>query len=271
MSKQNQATHFLLIGNGRLANHLKFWLSNQISNSQSADTRGSTSGAEEFRLFHWHRSQDLAELHAVLEMPAASLNVLLAISDGSLAEFWEDHLKGRLAERAGALGEAQVIHFSGATVHPEMRACHPLASFSSVVWSLEFYDQIGFIVDEKLDFKRTFPFLKNASVFLPDQQRSFYHAQCVMGGNFSTLLWTHMQQQLAGLGVPTEFSHTYLRSLLDNFEKLGDRALTGPIVRGDLTTIASHQKVLSEHEKQIYQAFLNFWRHRQGAAHEEPQ
>ncbi len=249
MSKLGAATSHLLIGDGRLAQHLRYWFSARLPKNSNP-------------ILHWHRRLPEAHLHQALGTGGRPLTIFLAISDSAVEPFWRQHLQG-VAEAPAV----RVIHFSGAFHHSQIMACHPLASFASELWPLDDYDKVGFVTDIDFHFSETLPFLPNAHVSLPATDRILYHAQCVMGGNFSTLLWSHMQSRLSTLGVPQSFVQMYLTSLMKNFVKLGPAALTGPLVREDWATVSAHQEVLTAPEKAIYQAFVDYWRDGGGGIH----
>ena len=56
-------------------------------------------------------------------------------------------------------------------------------------------------------------------------------------------------------GVPIEALLPLVRATLDNVDELGaDRALTGPVARGDLDTVRRHLDALPESERAAYRA-----------------
>jgi len=77
-----------------------------------------------------------------------------------------------------------------------------------------------------------------------------YHCAAVMAGNFSTLLVQAAARCMREAGVREEDALAWLRPLIqasvDNAVRSPKSALTGPAVRGDLTTIEAHRNALRE-------------------------
>jgi predicted short-subunit dehydrogenase-like oxidoreductase (DUF2520 family) len=86
---------------------------------------------------------------------------------------------------------------------------------------------------------------------IPDQRRPLYHAAAVMASNYVTALLSAAQTLLIAADVDPEDALAALgpiaRSSLDNVLRQGPvAALTGPIERGDVSTISSHLAALKE-------------------------
>ena len=76
---------------------------------------------------------------------------------------------------------------------------------------------------------------------IPAVERPYYHALCVMAGNFSTILWVKLFDELQHrFGIPASAAHPYLARVAANVMADADRALTGPLSRGDAKTIATN-------------------------------
>ena len=85
-------------------------------------------------------------------------------------------------------------------------------------------------------------------VRLPEEARPLYHAALTHGANHLITLVNECQQLLrdAGVEVPGRVMAPLLSASLDNALRLGDRAYTGPVVRGDAGTVRGHLRTLSE-------------------------
>jgi predicted short-subunit dehydrogenase-like oxidoreductase (DUF2520 family) len=86
---------------------------------------------------------------------------------------------------------------------------------------------------------------------IPDERRPLYHAAAVMASNYVTALLSAAQTLLIAADVNPEDALAALgpiaRSSLDNALRQGPvAALTGPIERGDVSTISSHLAALTE-------------------------
>jgi predicted short-subunit dehydrogenase-like oxidoreductase (DUF2520 family) len=92
--------------------------------------------------------------------------------------------------------------------------------------------------------------------------RAFYHAAAVMASNYVTALVDTSEFLFGAAGVASDAARRILTPLLrkavDNTLTRGPvAALTGPIARGDLHTVAAHLQVLSsvpENIQQLYRA-----------------
>lgn len=222
--------HYLLIGSGRLATHLHFYLAH-------LGLQFST----------WNRSQPIKVMQSILPR---TTHVLLAISDQSIVSFYEAHL---------AHQNLQVIHFSGSLHDSRMISTHPMMSFSHTLLSVEIYRKIHFTICGAHDLNEVLPGLPNPHSEIQPEQKPLYHALCVFAGNFSNLLWKTSWNELKNLGLPIEALHIYLQETLNNFFHDSQRSLTGPFVRRDLETIDSNLKALPPPMADIYLGFLRLY------------
>ncbi len=78
--------------------------------------------------------------------------------------------------------------------------------------------------------------------WVPEQMRTLYHAGLAHGANHLVTLVSEAMGLLAAAGVddPAGTLRPLLDAALDNALAQGDAALTGPIVRGDVQTVAAH-------------------------------
>ena len=74
-----------------------------------------------------------------------------------------------------------------------------------------------------------------------DADRALYHAGAVIGGNFLVTLYRAAARLLAEVGAPPEAIVPLMTRTIENgFD------LTGPIARGDWTTVEAHLRALEE-------------------------
>src|SRR5580658_6221456 len=111
-----QVPRYLLVGNGRLARHLRFYFS---SLHLTVDT--------------WHRPESIAALH---EKITHATHILLLISDRAIDEFCREHLLQSTAIK---------IHCSGSLNSPYAYGAHPLMTFSHDLYEHDRYQTIPFI------------------------------------------------------------------------------------------------------------------------------
>lgn len=225
------STPYLIVGSGRAAMHLKHYF-----------------GLKGIPFINWNRKQ-----HQLPELKKAFAGVsvaLLLLKDSAIEEFRNEHLK----EFKGA-----VVHFSGSLAVDGIESFHPLMTFGPSLYDLDFYEKIHFAVSSKEKFHKLFPQLKNPVFELKADNKAFYHALCVMSGNFPQILWRDCLQAFHALGVPNEAVFLYLHKNLENFEANPGQSLTGPLARGDVGTIKKNINALPEGLRSLYQAFVRFY------------
>lgn len=89
------------------------------------------------------------------------------------------------------------------------------------------------------------------------EQKVRYHAAMSAAANFTVALSAYAQDVLAPLGVPPDLRAGLVGELMaQNLAALqlmpSEQALTGPIVRGDVGTVAAHLAALTESETDFY-------------------
>lgn len=228
---QEQSRFPLIVGAGRVATHLKGYL-----------------GMKGVPFLTWNRREHAMDDLAALLDKAGS--VLLLIKDNAIAPFRDRHL---------ASFDGLVAHFSGALNVTGIESFHPLMTFGPSPYPLSFYEKIFFAVSSEEKFRACFPDLPNPAFALRDQDKAFYHALCVMSGNFPQILWQACLPSFNALGVPQEAVALYLQKNLENFLADPARSLTGPLARGDAETIEKNLAALPSELGALYRAFADFY------------
>src|SRR5699024_372000 len=84
--------------------------------------------------------------------------------------------------------------------------------------------------------------LRGRLVWVPEDKRTLYHAGLAHGANHLVTLVTQAMDLLRESGAtdPAATLRPLLSAALDNALTMGDAALTGPIVRGDVETVRAH-------------------------------
>lgn len=227
-----QVPQYLIIGNGRVARHFCHYFS--------------LLGVS-FR--QWERRQAVATLTEKLSLPTT--HVLVLISDAAI----DDFVRRYLAEVS-----ATVIHFSGALVTPLAFGAHPLMTFGPDLYSLEKYRDIPFVVEQGAPgFAELLPGLQNRHVLLKPEHKALYHALCVMGGNFTCLLWQRVFERFGrDFGFAPDIAFPYMRQQTENLMHDYKSALTGPLARGDAATIEKNLAALAgDPFEEVYRAFVS--------------
>src|SRR5262249_18259145 len=135
--------------------------------------------------------------------------ILLLINDDAIEFFIDQH---------PFLKEKLLVHFSG-NLHTKLAyGTHPLSSFSDHFYTLETYQKIPFICDEGAPtFQILLPGLTNPHFTIPSHLKSFYHALCVLSGNFTTLLWQKFFTEFEKtFHIPKQQVYPYLEQVMKN-------------------------------------------------------
>jgi len=87
-------------------------------------------------------------------------------------------------------------------------------------------------------------------VAIAEADRTLYHAALAHGSNHLVTLVAQASQLLREVGVeaPERMLGPLLRATLENALASGESALTGPVARGDVGTVAAHAESLREHD-----------------------
>lgn len=236
---------YALIGSGRLARHLGFYL----SQTQSTCIKWSRNSHPDFNTYH-----DIDNLTRLQNSLQKADFVLLAISDDAL-EHMVEQLQPLLKPHQ------QLVHFSAACDVTNAVGLHPMMSFNSVLLPADQYAGIPFCEPKEHpgSFQQVFPKWKNPVFQLDSDQRKYYHACLVTAGNFTALLWKEVEQRFeTKLNLNPALLKPYQQKIFENIRKNSSLAVTGPLVRGDQKTISANLKALEEDSLQkIYSTFAD--------------
>jgi predicted short-subunit dehydrogenase-like oxidoreductase (DUF2520 family) len=181
--------------------------------------------------------------------------LLLTVPDDALAPLVDD-LVAAGSVRAGQV----VVHTSGRhgvavlapaeAVGAAVLAIHPALTFTGTDVDLDRLPGcvFGLTCDEPVRpiGERIVADLRGEVVWLPEQQRTLYHAALAHGANHLVTLVTQAMELLRDAGVPDPPAtlRPLLMAALDNALSYGDAALTGPVIRGDRSTVSAHVHAL---------------------------
>ena len=165
--------------------------------------------------------------------------------------------------RAGAL----VLHLSGACTLAELDklrverpdvavgSLHPLQSFPSAEIGVTRLPGSWCAVDGPADVERIAVSLGLRPFRIDESKRVGYHATATIASNHLVALMGQVSRVAEAAGVPPAALLPLVRSTLDNVDAFGPAdALTGPVVRGDIDTIARHLDALPADERRAYRA-----------------
>ena len=222
-----KSNSYLIVGNGKLASHLKHYFS-------LLDIPHNI----------WNRKSNVT----FMEAAGSSAKIILAISDGSIEPFINEYKE---------LADVTWIHCSGALTTPLAESAHPLMTFSDELYDLDTYKSIPFITESgRKSFKVLFPELPNPGYVINPEQKSYYHAWCSIAGNFTSILWLEFFERFkSNFGIDKEALFPYLEKISFNLTKV-DNPLTGPLARGDESTIKRHLLALqNDNYLDVYESF----------------
>lgn len=91
---------------------------------------------------------------------------------------------------------------------------------------------------------------------IADADRPAYHAAASVASNFLVTLEGFAERLAATAGVPREALVPLVRATIDNWAVAGaERALTGPIARGDVATVARQRAAVAVHAPEFAELF----------------
>jgi len=186
--------------------------------------------------------------------------VVLGVPDAAIADVAAALAPGL---RSGAL----VVHLSGACTLQELHklhvdrpdvalgSLHPLQSLPSVDVGLTRLAGSWCAVDGPPLVEELASSVGMRPFRVADEDRAAYHAAATIASNHLVALLAQAARVADAAGVPIEALLPLVRATLDNVDELGaDRALTGPVARGDLDTVRRHLDALPESERAAYRA-----------------
>ena len=86
---------------------------------------------------------------------------------------------------------------------------------------------------------------------IADEDRAAYHCAAAMASNFLVTLENAAEQLGATAGLSRQDLLPLVRATVENWARLGQDALTGPLARGDQATIDKHRQALVERAAEL--------------------
>jgi predicted short-subunit dehydrogenase-like oxidoreductase (DUF2520 family) len=220
------------------------------------------------------RAERLVPLARVMpadQVAAAAELLVLAVPDDSLAGLVVG-LATAGAVRRGTL----VAHTSGAhgidVLEPLTSAgalplaLHPVMTFAGTEVDLQRLDGACFGVTTTEVLRPVAEALViemgSEPVWIAEDLRAMYHAGLAFGANNLVTLVAEASDLLTRAGVenPHRMLGPLLGAALDNSLRHGDRALTGPVARGDAGTVATHLQAIGAQAPEAISAYVEMSR-----------
>ena len=94
-------------------------------------------------------------------------------------------------------------------------------------------------------------------VWVPEPARPLYHASLTVASNHLVTLINDALGLLSGAGVaePARLARPLINASVENVLSLGDAALTGPVSRGDVATVATHVATLRRSAPEVLPSY----------------
>jgi predicted short-subunit dehydrogenase-like oxidoreductase (DUF2520 family) len=191
------------------------------------------------------------------EVVVAADFVLLAVPDAALAPLvaglattgtWRS---GQIvAHTSGAHGVGVLDPAAARGVWP--LALHPVMTFTGRPEDVDRLDGASFGVTARDELRPVAESLVvemgGEPVWIPETARATYHAALTLAANHLVTLVNDAVGLLddAGVSDGARLLAPLLSAALDNVLRLGDAALTGPVARADVATLADHLRTLTE-------------------------
>ncbi len=159
------------------------------------------------------------------------------------------------------------FHMSGAhnclslkKLNADSFSLHPLKAFPQAIEEPSAFKEVVFSFEGATQVSRAWVESLDIDYFeIQSDQKALYHAAAVIVSNYLVTVIDFGLNQFAQMGLDKATAMKALWPLISgtitNIESYGtEKALTGPIVRGDCDTIEKHLSVLDENSKALYKA-----------------
>ena len=143
--------------------------------------------------------------------------------------------------------------------HPRRASVHPLVALPDPeVGAERLRNGAAFAVAGDPRAREVVAALGGRAFEVADADRAAYHAAACIASNHLVALLGQAERVAAAAGVPLDAYLDLVRATVDNVAALGPRrALTGPVARGDIATVARHLTALDPSERPAYEALAD--------------
>jgi predicted short-subunit dehydrogenase-like oxidoreductase (DUF2520 family) len=183
---------------------------------------------------------------------AGADGVLLCVPDGEIAAAAALIAPGPLVGHcSGATGLEPLAPHEGFSMHPLMTVTAAGASFRGAGAA------IAGTTPRALRVARTLAAaLGMRPVEIAEEDRLAYHAAASIASNFLVTLEAAAERVAATAGLDRELLVPLVRATVENWAAVGpERALTGPVARGDQQTVAGQREAIAERAPELVPLF----------------
>jgi predicted short-subunit dehydrogenase-like oxidoreductase (DUF2520 family) len=176
----------------------------------------------------------------------------LCVPDGEIAAAAATVPRGPLvAHCSGATGLDVLAPHEGFLLHPLMTVTGPETRLAGAGCAIDGTTQ------RALDTARAVADrLGLRAVEIADIDRAAYHAAASIASNFLVTLEAAAERLAATAGVERALLAPLVAATVENWRELGpERALTGPIARGDEATVARQRDAVAERAPELLELF----------------
>jgi predicted short-subunit dehydrogenase-like oxidoreductase (DUF2520 family) len=257
----------LIYGAGKVGIAIGYLLSEQGYHVSGAVARSKESLENIVRFIPGAKPLSSHDKQAIKEAAASASVVLITTQDFQIQSSCE-----KLANNGAINNTHAVIHMSGAigldalesaaTIGAGTAVIHPIQSFANIDLAIKRINGSYFgmtIGDNDANKTRRIALkiiedLHGTPINIEDKNKALYHAAACVASNYLVTLIDFAQYLYKKAGVPNDLAVEVMMPLIEgtisNIKELGtEQALTGPIVRGDVPTIAHHIEQLEQLEQ----------------------
>ena len=186
--------------------------------------------------------------------PRGADAVLLCVPDAEIAlaaRALTDSARPLVGHCSGATGLDVLAGHEAFSVHPLLAVTGPGTTFAGAGAA------VAGSTDRALAFAHGLAAdLGLRAVEVVDEDRASYHAAASIASNFLVTLEAAAERLLATAGGGRDLLVPLVRATVDNWEALGpERALTGPIARGDEATVARQRAAVADRAPELLDLF----------------
>lgn len=183
---------------------------------------------------------------------AAGVDVLmLTVPDGAIAD---------VAQAIEPHPTTVVCHVAGSRTldvlapHARVGSVHPLMSMPDAeIGAQRLVDACTFAICGAPVMRTIVDALGGIAISVAEEDRAVYHATAAVASNHLVALCGQVERLAQQLGVPASAFWKLMTTSLDNAVEVGAKAaLTGPVARGDWSTVKAHLDALPEQERPTY-------------------
>jgi predicted short-subunit dehydrogenase-like oxidoreductase (DUF2520 family) len=178
--------------------------------------------------------------------------VLFCVPDGEIARAAEHIAPGRLVGHcSGATGLDALSPHEAFSLHPLMTVTTDGANFTGAGAAIAGTTPRALALARALGLA-----LDMRPVEIAESDRPAYHAAASVASNFLITLEAAAERIAATVGLERDQLVPLVRATVENWARLGpERALTGPVARGDEATVARQRAAVAESAPELIALF----------------